>query len=347
MKKIEIFGVNVTNFSRPFIIAEIAQAHEGSLGMAHAYIDAVANSGADAIKFQTHIASSESTLDEPFRIKFSQQDDTRYEYWKRMEFTPVQWKGLKDHASECGLVFLSSAFSADAVEVLDQIDMPAWKVGSGEFWSKELILKMKETGKPLLISTGMSNWSEIDAIVTSMNEDKYPFALLQCTTKYPTAFCEIGINVLEIMQRKYDCPIGFSDHSGSVYPSMLAMAKGAALIEVHVTFHRGMFGPDVKASVTMNELAQIVEARDAFSVICENPLDKDIESTGLSKTRALFVKSLSVKKDLPIGHVITNDDLCLKKPGTGIQPEETSDVIGKILVKSVSSKRLLKWDDFA
>ncbi|MGI9422325.1 MAG: N-acetylneuraminate synthase family protein, partial [Hyphomicrobiaceae bacterium] len=128
------------------IIAEVAQAHDGSLGFAHAFIDAVAASGADAIKFQTHIANAESTLDEAFRIPLSGQDETRWDYWRRMEFTPDQWRGLSAHASEKGLVFLSSAFSVPAIELLAGLGMPAWKVGSGEAFNAVLIDAMLQKG---------------------------------------------------------------------------------------------------------------------------------------------------------------------------------------------------------
>ena len=147
-----------------FLIAEIAQSHDGSLGQAHAFIDAAHRAGADAIKFQTHIAAAESTLDEPFRTKFSRQDSTRLDYWRRMEFTPEQWAGLSAHAAEKSLVFLSSAFSIEAVELLDRIGMPAWKVASGELGSDSLLQSMIATGSPFLVSSGMSGWAEIDAL---------------------------------------------------------------------------------------------------------------------------------------------------------------------------------------
>src|SRR6478735_7224173 len=138
------------------IVGEVAQAHDGSLGLAHAFIDAIAAAGADAVKFQTHIAAAESTPGEPFRVKFSKQDATRYDYWKRMEFTPEQWQGLRDHALEKGLVFLSSAFSLAAVDLLEVLGMPAWKVGSGEIGTLPMLEKMARTGKPVLLSNGLA-----------------------------------------------------------------------------------------------------------------------------------------------------------------------------------------------
>ncbi|MGI9463747.1 MAG: N-acetylneuraminate synthase family protein, partial [Aestuariivirgaceae bacterium] len=150
------------------IIAEVAQAHDGSLGTAHAYIDAAATAGADAVKFQTHIAAAESTPHEPWRVKFSDQDETRYDYWKRMEFTPEQWAGLKRHADDAGLMFLSSAFSLEAVELLKKIGIAGWKVASGEITNLDMVSAMSATGQPMLISTGMSDFDEIDAAVAAV-----------------------------------------------------------------------------------------------------------------------------------------------------------------------------------
>ena len=132
------------------IIAEVGQAHEGSLGLAHSYIDAVAKAGAQAIKFQTHIASAESSHYDKWRVKFSLQDNSRYDYWKRMEFSYKEWEGLSQHAKDLGLKFLSSAFSLEAFDLLEAIGVDAWKIGSGEFWSNELIEELVKTNLPIL-----------------------------------------------------------------------------------------------------------------------------------------------------------------------------------------------------
>src|SRR5258706_2048327 len=138
------------------IIAEVAQAHDGSLGLAHAFIDAIAAAGADAVKFQTHIAAAESTPAEPFRVKFSKQDASRYEYWKRMEFTEDQWRGLAEHARERGILFVSSPFSIEAVDLLERVGMPMWKIPSGETSNAMLLDRILDTGAPVLLSTWMS-----------------------------------------------------------------------------------------------------------------------------------------------------------------------------------------------
>src|SRR6266542_7105252 len=146
---------------RCLIVGEVALTHDGSLGLAHAFIDAIASAGADAVKFQTHIAAAESTPAEPFRVKFSRQDASRYDYWKRMEFTEEQWCGLAQHAHERGVLFISSPFSIEAVDLLQRIGMPLWKIPSGETSNTMLLDRILDTGAPVLLSTGMSPVGEI------------------------------------------------------------------------------------------------------------------------------------------------------------------------------------------
>src|SRR4051812_45160420 len=169
---------HLTGVEGCLVIAEIGQAHDGSLGTAHAYIDAIAEAGADAVKFQTHIAAAESTPGEPFRVKFSPQDATRYDYWKRMEFTEPQWHALAEHARERGLIFLSTPFSSEAVELLARVGVPAWKVGSGEVTSLPLLAQMAATKLPVLVSSGMSSWEELDQATKTIQEAGAPCAVL-------------------------------------------------------------------------------------------------------------------------------------------------------------------------
>ena len=328
-----------------FLIAEVAQAHEGSLGMAHAYIDAAASAHADAIKFQTHIASEESTLDEPFRVKIGNQDETRFAYWKRMEFTRDQWAELARHAKDKKLIFLSSAFSLAAVDLLAQLGMAAWKVGSGEFRSSELLEAMIATGKPILFSTGMSAWADIEAVARRLTERKHPFALLQCTSQYPTRPEAVGLNVLDEFRRRYGQPVGLSDHTGKVFSPLAAMARGADIIEAHITFDRRMFGPDVHASLTIDEFALLARARDEFHTMSTHPVDKDRVARDLAEVRDLFTKSVSPARALHVGEVLTESMLVPRKPGTGIPYAERRMLIGRRLARDVAPDRLLRWED--
>lgn len=273
---------------RCFMIGEVAQAHDGSLGMAHVFIDAIAAGGADAVKFQTHIAEAESSPDEPWRMRFSTQDASRFAYWERMEFREDQWVGLKEHAEQKGLVFLSSPFSEQAVDLLDRIGMPAWKIASGEVSNPPLLERIVQTGRPILLSTGMSPLSEIDRVVNWCKSRSYPVAVMQCSSSYPTPPERLGLNLLAEYRERYACPVGLSDHSGMIFAGLAATTLGADLLEVHVTLSREMFGPDVIASLTTCELAQLVEGVRFIEQARACPIDKDAIEPNVKKLRNNF-----------------------------------------------------------
>ena len=343
----EIAGRPVGPGYPTYIVAEVGQAHDGSLGTAHAYIDAAAEAGADAIKFQTHIASAESTPGEPFRVKFSKQDATRYDYWQRMEFTVDQWRGLADHAREAKLCFLSSAFSPAAVELLRGLDHAAWKVGSGEVTNLPLIEMMAQTGRPVLLSSGMSTWQELDDAAGAAAAVGAPVATLQCTTSYPCPPDKIGLNVIGELRSRYGCPVGLSDHSGTIYPSLAATALGADLLEVHIVFSRGCFGPDTPASVTVAELKQLVEGARFIDAALASPIDKEAAARDLLELKRLFEKSIVLAEDRPAGHVLALDDLRTKKPGTGIPARRLREMVGRRLARAVSADALLAEEDLS
>jgi N-acetylneuraminate synthase len=323
------------------VIAEIGQAHDGSLGTAHAYIDAVAKTGVDAIKFQTHIAAAESSSSESFRVRFSSQDRTRYDYWKRMEFTEDQWRGLADHADQCGLIFLSTPFSNQAVDLLGQIGVPAWKVGSGDVNNLPLIERMAKTSKPILLSSGMSSWGDLDKAVMKIEQYGAPVAVLQCTTAYPCPAERIGLNVLEEIRDRYGCPVGLSDHSGHIYAGLAAITLGANVVETHVVFSRDCFGPDVTSSLSIPELKQLVDGIRFIESALANPVSKEAAAVELAELRRMFGKSLVLAKDLTSGHQLGEEDLVLKKPGTGIPASRLTEMIGRKLKVSLPAESFL------
>ena len=331
--------------STPLIIGEVGQNHDGSLGQAHAYIDALADAGADAVKFQTHIAAEESTLDEAFRVKFSQQDATRYDYWQRMEFSAEGWAGLKAHADERGIGFLSTPFSLAAVELLEGIGVDGWKIGSGDTQFAPMLDAILATNKPLIVSSGMSDWAELDAVASALKGRK--FSLMQCTSNYPTPLEKVGLNNLEQMQKRYGCRVGLSDHSGQSAPSLAAIARGFSLIEVHATFDKRMFGPDVPASLSIEEIGALAKFARDVALMDANPVDKDAMAAGLAQQKALFGRSLAPRCDLPKGHVLSEADLTLKKPGGGLPWDERGNLVGKALARDVACNRLLTVEDVA
>jgi N,N'-diacetyllegionaminate synthase len=328
------------------VIAEIAQAHDGSLGQAHAYIDCAAGARADAVKFQTHIAAAESTLREPWRVKFSKQDETRFDYWKRMEFSPEQWAGLKAHAEEKNLVFLSSPFSGEAVDMLRRMGMVAWKVASGELTNLPMIREMARDGSPLMLSTGMSPMSEIAAAVEVIKGTNSPFAIFQCSTQYPSPPEAIGLNILEELRSRFDCAVGISDHSGTIFPALAASAAyHVEVIEVHLTMSRDMFGPDVVASVTPSELRLISDGVRFIERMRQAPVNKEQIDESAGAMRSIFFKSIVAAHDLAAGTVLTTSHLQFKKPGNGIPAAKLDSVVGKILRRAVRHDELLKPED--
>jgi len=333
--------------NKPYLIAEIAQAHDGSLGILHSYIEAVAKTGVQAIKFQMHIAEAESSIHEPFRVKFSKEDATRYDYWKRMEFTLEQWKGIKQHCDEVGLDFICSPFSNLAVDWLEEVGIHSYKVGSGEVNNFLLLEKIIQTGKPIIISSGMSSFAELDKTVDFLKSKKVNFSILQCTTAYPTKPEQYGLNVISELKERYKVTVGFSDHSAKISTGIAAVALGAEFLEFHVVFNRSMFGPDAIASLTFEETTQLVEAVKEIHLAQSNPIDKN-SNDDFAALKSIFEKSLAINKDLPQGHTVTFADLESKKPkGYGISAADFEKVIGRKLSTNKSQWDFLNEEDLA
>jgi N,N'-diacetyllegionaminate synthase len=330
---------------RCFIIAEVAQAHDGSLGTAHAFIDAIAKSGADAVKFQTHFADAESSPLEPFRVKFSRQDETRYDYWKRLEFTDEQWLGLARHAEQQGLVFLSSPFSLKAVDLLDRLGIRAWKVASGEIANAPMLDRMASTGKPVLFSSGMSGLGEIRWAMDRVRSKVSEVSVMQCTTAYPCPPEKVGLNMLDVLRREFDCPVGLSDHSGTIFPGLAAAALGMDLLEIHVTFSRDMFGPDVPASVTFDELKTLVDGIRFVEAMKASPVDKEAASEDAGALRQMFMKGLVAAVDIAEGEVLSERNLDARKPMAGISVARYDEIVGRRVRRSLAAGTFVQEAD--
>ena len=324
---------------RTFVVAEIAQAHDGSLGILHSLVDAAAAAGVDAVKFQVHIAEAESSALEPFRVRFSPVDATRFDYWKRMELSAVQWADLKRRCEAAGVEFLATPFSNAAVDLLESIGVVRYKVGSGDLANPLLLERLARTGKEVILSTGLGALEEIDAAVAMMRERNVPVAVLQCTTKYPTAAQDIGLPWLATLRERYACPVGLSDHSGTIYAALGAVALGATVIEAHITFDRRMFGPDAKASLTVDEFAELVRGVRFLEHARGRGPDKAVDESK-QELRRMFGKALAVNRDMQAGETLRFEDLESKKPADGgLSVAKMKDVVGSRL--NQSKKR---WD---
>jgi len=322
-----------------YCIAEIGQAHEGSLGILHSYIDALKDTGVDAVKFQTHIAQAESSHLEPFRVKFSYEDNTRFDYWKRMEFTPEQWAGIKSHCEEAGMEFISSPFSIYAVELLESLGVKKYKIGSGEVTNLLMLERIAKTGKEVILSSGMSNWAELDQATSILKSHGVKYSILQCTTAYPTEAEAWGLNVISELRERYSVPIGFSDHSGDVFACLAAAAVGAEILEFHAVFDKRMFGPDTKASLTIDQIGTLCKGVGQISRALKNPIVKN-DNEKFSPLKAIFEKTLAVNCELKKGEVLELKHLEAKKPANaGIPASDYKLVIGKTLKSDINA-----WD---
>ena len=281
-------------------------------------IDACADAKVDVVKFQAHLAEAESTLDEPFRINFSYKDKKRFDYWKRMEFSYKEWESLYNHAKRKNLLFMVSVFSERAFDLIDKLDVCAWKVSSGEINNTTLINKMVKTKKAIIVSTGMSKNTEIKKTINYLKNKKSDFVILQCSTMYPTPLKYVGLNIVEEIKKKYNCLVGLSDHSGSIYPLVYGLSNNYSVLEFHVTFHKKMFGPDNSSSISFEKVKELSKFRENFETLTKNKIDKDKIFKKFKLTKKMFGKSLSLIKSRKKNYLIKSDDLTMKKPGTGL-----------------------------
>ena len=332
----EIAGRAIGSGHPPFVIAEVAQSHEGSLGAAFAFAEVARDCGADAIKFQTHIASEESTPGEPWRIPFSKQDASRYDYWRRMEFTFEQWVELKAHCDALGIIFLSSPFSLEACRWLERVDVPAWKVASGEIHNPELIEYMLASGRPIMLSTGLASPAEGIAAARAVADRGSQVALFHCTTQYPTPPAQEGLNVLaDYIAELSPIPVGLSDHSGNEAAGTIAAYLGASLLEVHLTLHEKAFGPDVSSSLTPAALERLVKASRYAWEMRANPVDKEGQLDDLAAVRQTFTRSLVAAHDIPKGKALTQEDVAYKKPAGGMPYDRKRALIGRTALRDL------------
>jgi N,N'-diacetyllegionaminate synthase len=335
-------------YEKAYIIAEVAQTHEGSLGNAIAFINAAKSHGADAVKFQIHFAEYESSSEDTFRPGTNFYDDSRFDYWKRIEFTENQWIKLRNYAKKIKIDFIVSVFSVEAFELATKLDIDYLKIGSGEIYNKILLSMVKEVNLPLMLSFGMASKSEIEKIIETFQGYSNDIVLFQCTTKYPSDFKDIGINVIQDLRAIYNeskFRYGLSDHSGSIYPSLAAYTVGASFFEVHFTLSKLAFGPDVSSSLEPEEFSKLRDALDKFHIIFNNPVNKDKLATELLATKTSFGKSIYYSKSMKAGDTIKISDLLFLKPNNGVDNSKADEIIGKRLKVNVSQRTKFKFED--
>ena len=306
---------------RCLVIGEVALSHDGSLGLAHAFVDAIADAGADAVKFQTHIADAESTPAEPFRVAFSKQDATRYDYWVRMAFTEDEWRGLAEHCRERGVLFISSPFSIEAVDLLERVGQPLWKIASGEVSNTRLLDRVLETRRAGA-AVDRHEPAGRDRRRGGAGKGKgVPVGVLQCTTAYPCPPERVGLNLVPFYRERYGCWVGLSDHSATIYPGLAGVALGMDVLELHVALSRQMFGPDVVASVTAAELEDLVDRHPLHRADARQPARQGrIGAADGAAAPPVHPQPGGARSRCRRARCCSAHQLAIKKPGTGLRP---------------------------
>lgn len=325
------------------VIAEIGSVHDGSHGNARHLIATAAECGADAVKFQTHLAAAETLRDAPMPSFF--RGEPRFEYFERTGFSPAQWAGLRDTCGEHGVEFLSSPFSLEAVELLESVGVDRYKIPSGEVTNLALLEATARTGKPVLLSSGMSSWEELDAAVDTVLAHADDLTVLQCTSEYPCSYEEVGLNVMVEMAARYRTPVGLSDHTLTTFAPIAAVTLGASVIEKHLTFSRRMYGSDARHSLEPEEFAAMVEGIRATTTMLATKVDKS-DTGRFLEMKQVFEKSVVSLVAIARGETITPAMVGVKKPGTGLAAARLADVLGRRATHDIGPDRLLSDADF-
>lgn len=324
------------------VIAEIGNNHDGSVQQAERLIDAAADAGVDAVKFQTHIAEAEMHPSTPTPPHF---DEPRWEFTKRMELSADDHRRLRRYAEERGLIFFSSPFSVEAVELLEEIGNPLYKIASGEVTNPPLLEAVAATGKPALLSTGMSGLDDVERAIEILRDGGGDLLVMQCTSSYPAPPEKVNLRAMAAMGERFGLPFGLSDHTSDIHTAIAAVALGANAIEKHFTLSRRLYGPDHHASLVPEELARLVDGvRQVEAALGSGEKARD---SSLDPARATFEKSVVTRVAIPAGAEIVREMLTTKRPGTGIPAIRLPEVVGRRAGRHIEQNALVEPADLA
>jgi N,N'-diacetyllegionaminate synthase len=331
------------DFNKNWIIAEIGSVHDGSFGNACKLIEAAANAGANCVKFQTHIAEAETLANAPAPSYF--KTEPRLEYFRRTGFTLDQWRELKKVCEENNVEFISSPFSLEAVDLLEEVGVGAYKIPSGEVSNIPLLEKLNKINKPIILSSGMSSWEEIDLAVNALS-DVESLCVMQCTSEYPCQPENIGLNILDEIRNRYPrVTIGYSDHTLGFGAPVAAVALGATMVEKHFTFSKLMYGSDAAHSMEPISFRALCDSLEEVWKALKNPVDKNAIDK-FQTMKMTFEKSIVTSMDIEEGTCLTKNHFAFKKPGDGIPARDYVKLIGKITNKNLSKDHKLEYSDF-
>ncbi|MGE5607179.1 MAG: N-acetylneuraminate synthase [Bacteroidota bacterium] len=357
-------------FERTFIIAEAGVNHNGSLDLAKQLIDVAVKAGADAVKFQTFKAEKLTCFETPmaeYQIKNTGVLESQYEMLKRLELDEADHKQLIEYCNSKKIQFLSTPFDLESIDLLvKKFNLPMIKIASGDITNAPLLLKAAQTGKPIILSTGMSDLGEIESALgvlafgyLGVNSSpsrkafkeayfsqegqtilKNKVSLLHCTTEYPASFSDINLRAINTLRDAFGVSIGFSDHSPGIAISIAAVAREASIIEKHFTLDRNLPGPDHKASLEPNELKLMVESIRQVELALGSP--PKTPSPSEFKNIAIARKSLVAACDLKKGGQWDEGNLAVKRPGNGVSPMNYWDYLGRTILTDYKKDELIR-----
>jgi N,N'-diacetyllegionaminate synthase len=346
VSKISIGNRDIGEDQPCFIIAEVGVNHNGDLDCAKRLIDAAHDAGADAVKFQTFKTENlvtRSAKKAEYQTKNDSATTTQFQMLKNLEFSEPEFKKLSLYAKKRGLIFLSTAFDDASLDLLIRLDVTAFKIPSGEITNIPLMRKIAHEKKPVILSTGMSNLEEVkEAIACLQERGCRDILLLHCTTSYPAPPESVNLRVLDTLMNEFHLPVGYSDHTAGIYIPIAAVARGACVIEKHLTLDRTLPGPDHAASLEPEEFRRMVGAiREIESALGDG--EKKLQSCEVS-IRDVVRKSIVAAKKIPVGSKITKNHLAIKRPGTGIEPKFLENLIGKTVLCEIEKDTVISWD---
>ena len=315
--------------SAVFVIAEAGVNHNGSAELAKRLIDAAADAGCDAVKFQTFKAADLVEPDAP-KADYQKRNaknraESQYEMLKKLELSKSDTRMLKAYCRKRGILFLSSPFDCDSADFLSKLGVPIFKIPSGEITNLPYLRRINSFGRAVILSTGMATLSEISAALKVLRDCKV--SLLHCTTEYPCPFDAVNLNAMLAMKRRFRLPVGYSDHTRGIEVSVAAVALGAEIIEKHFTLSREMDGPDHKASLEPDELKRMVSSIRNVSAALGDGAKRP--SAVEAKNAAVARKSIVAKRRIKKGELFSDANLAAKRPATGISPMKWDSVVGK------------------
>ena len=343
---IDILGYKVGSGQPVFVIAEAGVNHNGSLDKAYGLIDAAVVAGANAVKFQTFKTDLLATPDAPkaaYQQQTTDKTETQYEMLKRLELSVEAHRDLIAYCAQKNILFMSTPFEEDSANLLDDLDVPVFKIPSGEINNLPFLTHVAQKGKPLIVSTGMSTLGEVElAVQTIEKTGNQGLVLLHCVSNYPADVSDVNLRAMQTMAMAFGYPVGYSDHTLGIEVSLAAVALGACLIEKHFTLDRTLPGPDHEASLEPEELCSLVRGIRKVTAALghgrKEPVANEMGSADVIR------KSLVAACDIQQNTVLQESHIAIKRPGTGLSPPMRSFLVGRRARTHIPAGTLLKLE---